>query len=158
MLCLEHTGRLHDGTDGLEDPLRPLRLAKARAPVGEHGEVEARVVDREPTGDFPVDAGPQLSDRVAVRRPSKAWSTITEQTSTAGTEGRPLPGGEQVGKVFVSEQLVSVIGQKRVDRALLDKVPAEGGGVEELASGPDFPCIRQFFYVEEEIASILKVA
>ena len=133
VLCLEHTGRLHDSPDGLEDPLWPFRLAKAGAPVGEHGEVEARVVEREPTGDLPVEAGPQLSDGVAVGQTLQGLEHHHRADEHGWDRRSALPGGEQVGKVLVFEQLVSVIGQERVDRALFDEAPAEGGGVEHLA-------------------------
>src|ERR1019366_9683386 len=56
--------------------------------------------------------------------------------------GTALLRWEQVGKVLVAEQLVSVIGQERVDRVILDEAPAEGRGVEELTIGTRFSLHR----------------
>jgi hypothetical protein len=114
-------------------------LAKARAPVGEHGEVEARVVEGQPTSDLPVDAGPQLSDGVAVRETLQGLEHHHRADEHRRDRGTAFTGRKQVGKVLVFEQLVSVIGQERVDRALFNEAPAERGGVEHLAVWIGFP-------------------
>ena len=108
-------------------------IAQARAPVGEDGEVEARVVEGEPAGDLPVDAGAQLSDRVTVRQALQGLEHHHRADEHRRDRGSAPPGGEQVREVLVFEQLVAVIGQERVDRALLDEAPAEGRGIEHLA-------------------------
>ena len=63
VLARKHAGGFDHGADGVEDPLWALRAAQAGAPVGEDGEVEARIVEGEPAGHLPVDAGPQLPAR-----------------------------------------------------------------------------------------------
>lgn len=39
-----------------------------------------------PGGDLPSDVREQLANRVTIRQPSSACSTITEATTSAGTD------------------------------------------------------------------------
>ena len=87
-------------------------MAKARAPIGKHGEVEARVVKGQSTGDLPVDAGPQLSDGIAVRQALQGLEHHHRANEDGWDRGPAFSGGEQVRKVLVFEEIVSVIGQE----------------------------------------------
>ena len=69
VLAHEHAGCLNDRADRVEDALRALRLPELGPPVREVREVEARVVERQPAGNLPVDARTQCADRVAVGEP-----------------------------------------------------------------------------------------
>jgi len=132
VLSRQHPGRLYDTADRLEDALWVLRPAKARAPVGEHGEVEAPVVKSEAAGDLPVDARAELSDGVTVRQALEGLEDHHRADELCRHRGAAAPGGEKIGKVFVSKQLRAVIGQKGIDRSLLDEPSAERRRVEEL--------------------------
>jgi hypothetical protein len=49
--------------------------------------MEALVVKAQPAGDLPGNVAPRRADGLPVRRPSKACSTITVATTSAGTDG-----------------------------------------------------------------------
>jgi len=59
----------------------------------------------------------------------------------AGTDGRPLPGGEQIGEVLVGEHLGSVPGQEREHAAGWDQVTYQRRRVEKLQIRTFYSCI-----------------
>jgi hypothetical protein len=68
-LAVEHPGRCHDITDGVEDPFRPLRLAELVAPQRQHRRMEALIVERETGGDLPTQIGADRLQRFTIRQP-----------------------------------------------------------------------------------------
>jgi hypothetical protein len=88
---LEHPGLLYHLTDRLEDPSGPRRAADAVAPIHQHGGMEASSSRRSPQATF--QAISRRSALMASRslRPSKACSTITVATTSAGTDEWPPP-------------------------------------------------------------------
>jgi len=87
----EHPGRLDHLADGVEAPPRPPRGPQPRPPVHQHRGVEALIIQAQPAGDLPGDIAPQRACGLPSLRPSKARSTITVATTSAGTEGWPPP-------------------------------------------------------------------
>ena len=139
VLLGQHAGGLYYSPHGLEDPVGRLGVAKAASPIGEVREIEARVVEGEPTGDLPVDAGPQRSDGVPVGETFEGLEHHHRTDDIDRDRGTSSAGGEQVREVLVFEQLVAVIGEEGADGALLDEAPAERGCVEHLAVWVRFP-------------------
>ena len=60
---------------------------------------------------------------------------MTEATTSAGIDGRPRCGGEEVLEHLIGEELFAVVGQEGLDRALRDELSAQGRRVEELSIG-----------------------
>ena len=67
-------------------------------------------------------------------RPSKAWSTMTVATTSAGTEGRPVRRGTDRRTARLRTGGAGAR-TRTMHRPLRDQVAAQGGGVEELRVG-----------------------
>jgi hypothetical protein len=89
----QHPGLLHDLTDRLQDPPRPIRAAQPRPPVHQHRGWNPSSSSRSPQATF--QAISRRSALIASRsdRPSRACSTITVAITCAGTDGCRHPGG-----------------------------------------------------------------
>ena len=148
-LCLQDAGGRHHLAHGIEDPVGTLGRAQPRAPVGEHRVVKALVVQGQATGDLPADPIPKGPGRLTVLRPSRACSTMTDATTSPGTDGRPRLDAEQVLEHLIGEQLPAVIGQESLHAALRNELATQGGGVESSRLGSLRPCTCQFLTITD---------
>lgn len=96
-----------DPTPALKVPKRPTRtrgvpeFAQSRLvpPQHQHRGVERLVGQGQARRCLPGDVGLQAPGRLSVREASRAWSTMTEATTSAGTDGRPRPLGNRSANI-----------------------------------------------------------
>jgi len=120
VLVGQHPSGVDDRAHSVEDPLRTARAPQPGAPVGEVGEVKARVVEGQAAGHLPVDTGLQLTDGVAVRKALQGLEHHHRTDELDGDRGPFSPRREQIGEVGIFEQVAPVISKEGVDGALLN--------------------------------------
>ncbi len=114
------------------------RVLANRAPSASWATMRARirlkVVAPIPSDQSSTPMAAFQSESTRVRREVSAsevrsWvaHSMARTITDGGTDGRPLPGCVQVGEVLVRDDLVAVVGQALVERALGHQVRASHG-------------------------------
>jgi ATP-dependent protease HslVU (ClpYQ) ATPase subunit len=94
--------------------------------------MEALVGQGQPTGDLPSDVLTKLRGRLPVRQPLQRLQHH-DRGHLIGRDRRPTPTRrEQVGEQLVREQILAMVGQKGIYRALGDQVAAQRRRVQQL--------------------------
>ncbi len=132
---LEHPGLLHDLSDRLEDPPRPIRRSQTSPPVHQHGRVEPLVVQPQPAGDLPGDIAPQRTDRLPVRQALQGLQHHHRGDHLGGHRRVPATLAGNISKQLGWEQLMAMVGEKAIHRPLGDQVTAPGRRVQLVIEG-----------------------
>ena len=135
VLAGDGAGLGDDRTHGVEDALGRLTRPELVAPQGEHGRMEARIVQREPRRHLPGDVGPQLGCRVAIGEAVEGLEDHDGRHHIRGHRRAAPARREQVGEHLVGKQLAPMVGQEVLDTALRHEVAAQGVCVEQLTIG-----------------------
>jgi hypothetical protein len=132
---LEHPGRRHDLANRIKDPPGPRRRPKPVAPVHQHRGVEPLVVQPQPTRDLPGDVTPQRADRLPVRPALQRLQHQHAGDHLSRHRRVPATLTGDISEQLWREQLVTVVGKKRIHRPVGDQVTTPGRRVHLVVGG-----------------------
>ena len=134
-LAFQHPGGIDDRTHRVEDPFGVFGLAQPGAPIGQDREVEPLVVERQPAGHLPADSVSQRPSGITVGESFEGLENHDRGHHVGRDRRATTTGGEQVLEHRIGKQIVTVIGQERLDTSLGNQLTTKGCGVEQLRVG-----------------------
>ena len=132
LAALEDPGLSDHRPHRRKDPLRLVRGPQPAAPQGQHRGVEPLISQRQPTGHLPGNVLPELAGRLAVRQ-SLQRLQHHDRGHLIGRDRRPATTRrKQVSEQRIREQVLAMVGQEGIHRALRDQVAAQGRRIQQL--------------------------
>lgn len=131
----QHAGGLDDLGHRLADALGPGAAVQAGAPVGEDGEVDPGMIQRQAGGHLPADVAAQGVGGLAVGVAFELLEHHGRGHDLGGHRRSARPRWEQIGEGLVGEQLRPVVGQEGMHRTFGHQLATECASVEQLGIG-----------------------
>jgi hypothetical protein len=131
----QHAGGFDDLGHRLFDALGAGASVQAGAPVGEDGEVDPGMIQRQAGGHLPSDVAAQGIGGLAVGVAFELLEHHGRGDDLGRHRGSARSRWEQVGEGLVGKQLRPVIGQEGMHRAVRHQLATECASVEQLGIG-----------------------